>query len=369
MQEEKLRDQMEPIGENEQVEWDGLRRRRTVLSTPPQSLRRQTTLHPPLGMSTFPESYEGTRHHNASDPLHRNDSSFDGSYLSSVRRRAQSALVNNQQKNLGLATPEIRSPIHPVALTEISIPPQKEQTPTPRTVQFPGIDSNGEHRFGLPHGLERPQTDGARDTDTAVSLHPSSAQYTRAPSWVEDPRNDQRTPGSASDVGPTPPPHSAKRQFSFQNVFGRHRRDSRPDSLSDQAPTRPISAGTTKRSLHLRPGSGGARVPSILKGATEEERLGLVKGDSSTSMLPGYADEEEKKQFLEDDKAPPPIEEETEMEEYEAQRQRWLAGKGGTGLYDKSRNHSRDGSKGGDGAKDRDLEKGGGKGPGGGAFI
>ena len=361
--EEKLRDQMEPIRENEHIEWDGLRRRRTVLSTPPQSLRRQKTLHPPLGMSHFPEGYEGPRHHNSSDPLHGNDSSFDGSYLSSVRRRAQSALVNNQQRNLGAGTPEMRSPLHPVPLTEISITAQKGQTPTPRTIQFPGLDPDGEHRFGLPHDLEHPQTDGARDISTAESLHPSSAQYARASSWADDPRSDQRTPGAASDIGPTPPPHSAKRQFSFQNVFGRHRRDSRPDSSSDQAVVRPISAGGTKGSFRSRSGSGGARVPGILKKATEEERLGLVKGDSSTSMLPEYTDEEEKKHFLTDDKAPPPIEEEAEMEEYEAQRQRWLAGKGGVGLYDKSRSHSQDSD------KDRDFEKNGGKGPGGGAFI
>ena len=47
---------MSPIRENEVVEWDGLRRRKTIVEpgqTP--ALQRQRTIHPPLGMSHFPE--------------------------------------------------------------------------------------------------------------------------------------------------------------------------------------------------------------------------------------------------------------------------------------------------------------------------
>ena len=367
IQEEKLRDQMEPIGENEHVEWDGLRRRRTVLTNSTHSLRAERSMHPPLGMSHFPDSYEETRHHNASDPLQGNTGSFNGSFLSSVRRRAQSALVNNQHRDLGAGSPEMQSPIHPVALTEISIPEHKGQTPTPKTVHFPGREPYEEHQFGLPHELHRPQTDGARDTHTSESLHPSSAQSGRPLAWAEDPRHNPRSPGSNSDVGPTPPPHSAKRQFSFQNVFGRNRRDSRPETSSDFA--RPTSATGARRSIGSRSGSRGAGLPGILKNATEEERLGLVKGDSSTSVLPGYtSDDEEKTKFLDDDKAPPRINEEKEMEDYEAQRQRWLAGKGGIGIYDNSSNGSRDGSR-SDSEKRRDWSQGPGNGPGGGAFI
>ena len=369
VQEEKLRDQMEPIGENEQVEWDGLRRRRTVLSTPSQSLRRQKTLHPPLGMSSFPADYDETRQHNSSDPLQGNHDSFDGSFLNSVRRRAQSAFVTNQHRNLGAGTPETHSPLHPVSLAEISMHPYKGQTPTPGTVRFPDHDPHDDHRFGLPHRLGRPQTDGARDTSTADSLHPSSAQLARPSAWSDDPRNTLRTPGSGSDVGPTPPPHSAKRQFSFQNVFGRHRRDSRPEASSEQS-ARPISASGARRSIGSRSGSRGAGIPGILKTATEEERLGLVKGDSSTSMLPEYAeDEEENKRFLADDKAPPAIEEEKEMEDYEAQRQRWLAGKGDTGLYEKSSDQSKDDRSDRDRKKRRDYDQGPGHGTGEGSFI
>ena len=48
-------ERMMPIGENEEVEWDGLRRRRTVSTVHSGSVRRTKTLHPPLGMSHFPD--------------------------------------------------------------------------------------------------------------------------------------------------------------------------------------------------------------------------------------------------------------------------------------------------------------------------
>src|SRR4051794_351221 len=45
---------MSSIGEDEEVEWDGLRRRKTMVATGHHGLRRQKTLHPPLGMTHFP---------------------------------------------------------------------------------------------------------------------------------------------------------------------------------------------------------------------------------------------------------------------------------------------------------------------------
>jgi hypothetical protein len=69
---------------------------------------------------------------------------------------------------------------------------------------------------------------------------------------------------------PRPPPHIAKRQFSFQNVFFRHRSDSTGES--SDPPKRP-SGRTSRKSSH-NDGRG-----------TEEERLGLVKGDSQV-LLP-----------------------------------------------------------------------------------
>ena len=50
--EDQMKDQMEPIGEDTRVEWDGLRGRKTTISSQ-GSLERRKTLHPPLGMSAF----------------------------------------------------------------------------------------------------------------------------------------------------------------------------------------------------------------------------------------------------------------------------------------------------------------------------
>ncbi|QSS63898.1 DUF803 domain-containing protein, partial [Histoplasma capsulatum] len=55
--EERKIDELEPPREGEVIEWDGLRRRRTVVGESPLSIpsRRITNRHPPLGMSKFPD--------------------------------------------------------------------------------------------------------------------------------------------------------------------------------------------------------------------------------------------------------------------------------------------------------------------------
>jgi hypothetical protein len=67
-------------------------------------------------------------------------------------------------------------------------------------------------------------------------------------------------------------PHTAKRQFSFNTVFNRIR--SKSESEPPKPP--PHSPRSILRRSHLVPGAERQAV----KGATEEERLGLVKGDS-----------------------------------------------------------------------------------------
>ena len=54
LHEDRMKDQREPIGEDSQVEWDGLRRRETTTSSQ-GSLERRGTLHPPLKMSAYPD--------------------------------------------------------------------------------------------------------------------------------------------------------------------------------------------------------------------------------------------------------------------------------------------------------------------------
>ncbi|EXJ74276.1 uncharacterized protein A1O5_02572 [Cladophialophora psammophila CBS 110553] len=49
----KLKPQFESLGRNESLEWDGLRRRETIIDAP--SVPVPQTIHPPLGMSHFPD--------------------------------------------------------------------------------------------------------------------------------------------------------------------------------------------------------------------------------------------------------------------------------------------------------------------------
>ncbi|KAF2877901.1 magnesium transporter NIPA-domain-containing protein [Massariosphaeria phaeospora] len=209
---------MQPIGENEQVEFDGLRRRKTVLdpnAAPKTGIVRQKTIHPPLGMTHFPTE--------DSD----DDSSYHPGFFQRLRSRGKSQSSHNA----------------PVDLT--TFPP----------VQTDGaVDDNSDK-----HSYTRDM-----DTDTAYKPHDTTIQFGPLPPV---PQQQDRQPSRDSLHPPKPPPHTAKRQFSFQNVFHRNRSDSGEGSSK-----RPTSHHSRKNSREV-------------KSATEEERLGLVKGDSST-LLP-----------------------------------------------------------------------------------
>ncbi|KAL8660573.1 MAG: hypothetical protein Q9202_006427 [Teloschistes flavicans] len=281
--EARLRDQMEPIGENERVEWDGLRRRKTVLDVAGHNLQRRKTLHPPLGMAHFPDDdglHESRQHHDDEE-----QEQFDGGFMNSLKKRAQTSLTLGQRKNTGAGGADARSPMYPVPLTEVSIPPYK----------------------GAGQPLYPLQTDGSADiSDHPPDVHKDAARRLAAFS------NHQSQIGLA----PTPPPHSAKRQFSFQNVFHRPKNDARPESHES---IRPISrSGVSSRH--------GNRDP-LVKSATEEERLGLVKGDSALSLPPPQYDDDDwqhdtqRKSILSAyghrSMSPPPISEEEETQGYE----------------------------------------------------
>ncbi|KAL8932398.1 MAG: hypothetical protein Q9216_006855 [Gyalolechia sp. 2 TL-2023] len=296
--EDRLRDQMDPIRENERVEWDGLRRRKTFLDVPGQTLQRRKTLHPPLGMAHFPEDDETqSSNHNHDD---EEQPKFDGGFMNSLKRRAQSSLLHGQKSNLGAGIPDARSPTYPVALTEIAVPSYKGANNSPYTPQTDGPGDTS-HVFGLPPGLESPQD---APSDAARRLAPPSHYQ------------------SHGTLAPTPPPHSAKRQFSFQNVFHRRKSDVRPQSSES---IRPVSRG----GLGLKSDTRG----QTSKSATEEERLGLVKGDSTLSLPPPEYDDgswhsdTQRKSVLSAygtrSTSPPPIDEEEENESYGKSAERW----------------------------------------------
>lgn len=225
---------MEPIGEGEMVEFDGLRRRKTVLdpNRPPTrsgTVIHHKTVHPPLGMSHFPED--------DSD----DDSTLHPGFFQRLRSRGKSQSSSNRPVDLESLPPgSSGKSVHATDMhTDTSYKPHET------TIQF----------GTLPH-----------------PPHPQDADFDDAPGELHPPR---------------PPPHIAKRQFSFQNVFSRKRSES---GAGDSITSRPVSR-------HSRKGSQN------VKDATEEERLGLVKGDSRMlgpipsrdsreGSPPGYTDDE-----------------------------------------------------------------------------
>ena len=291
---EKMQD-LEPIGENEHIEWDGLRRRRTTVgtqrsarsgsgSTPFPTFEgthgtiRTPVQHPPLGMSRFPT--ESDLEH---DEERANIAGFGSSFLGSIRSRAKSVVGPGQIRNLGSGNPDVQSPMYPVPLTEISIPSYAGQHDSTGDA-YNGHDSTEEHVFGLPTGLrdQKAEYEGAGGGRHIKIVEDVNSQ--RAGS-----RGSTLHPGSA---GPTPPPHSARRQFSFQNVFRK-----------GQAQTSPHEENQAQgRSPMIRKGLGARIVSSPQdKGTTEEERLGLVKGDTSTGRQPTALDYQDEDDDLDED--------------------------------------------------------------------
>ncbi|QDS71845.1 hypothetical protein FKW77_009921 [Venturia effusa] len=280
---EEHRESMTPIGENEHIEFDGIRRRRTIIgqqgtrgsiraiggsplnpenrpsstSTYNGSVVRRKTLHPPLGMSHFPEDDE------QEEDLHPG-------FLDRFRRK------NHSSKTLPPIPGQDDVPMSPVK-TEASTVVSRDSRGTPR-----------EHIYGLTEGLKHedtsyhPQTDGSH-------IH-----------FQEPERPSSNPTGLLSPPPPTPPPHSSsggtRRQFSFQNPF--HKRAPSGEASSG----RPVS-----RSSHNFTGRNKSNTITSNDGITEEERLGLVHGDSNntinlarTESPPQYSDPEEEWQITGD---------------------------------------------------------------------
>jgi hypothetical protein len=265
LHEEKLQD-LQPVGEDEIIEWDGLRRRRTVVGMPSRNFSQHRpgpstpVQHPPLGMSHFPsydEDLAGEDGRPATGGLH-------SSFLGSIRDRARSMVAPGSLRRGSV----VQSPMHPVPLTEISIPGQKGHNDSTR--YYHNADDN-EHVYGLPGGLG----------DHKTAYEGAGGQHIQF-SDNESRHLESRGSGTSS-VAPSVPPHSARRQFSFHNVF-------RKGQQSVEEPM-PSKANVSRKGIGSR--SGSSSNPPVLKGATEEERLGLVKGDSHLTPVPSYGDYED----------------------------------------------------------------------------
>ncbi|KAK3687406.1 magnesium transporter NIPA-domain-containing protein [Podospora appendiculata] len=262
LHEDKVRETLEPVTEDgaPQYEWDGLRRRRTTLGS--QRMRSMTspapfsgtpaTPHPPLGWSRFPTEEELAEADRPSSPAL-------SSIVGTIRNRARSILVPGHPSG-AIEGSQVQSPMHPVQLTEISVPTQKL-----------GDESSPYYAPGQPYGLQ-----GGRSTPGRAGSTASLSSSARRVKFGEDVRHTSNLGDSASTLAPpTPPPHSAKRQFSFSNVFKRHQAHGQgtdgAQESSHRSGNRPIS-------------SRGYSNPLVRGTVTEEETLGLVKGDSRNSQ-------------------------------------------------------------------------------------
>lgn len=213
---------MQIIGEGEAVEFDGIRRRKTVVGDPMRPPTRSGTMsrtvHPPLGMTHFP-----------ADDSDDDNSSFHPGFFERLRSRGKSNASRASSSGVGMT----------------HLPP----VPT---------DGASDHIDPL---SDKDTYKSALYGDTAYKPHETHIQFAELPPVHND---DSLYP-------PKPPQHLAKRQFSFQNVFHRNRGDS--EASASGSHRRPASRSSRTRSRDGKAAPG-----------TEEERLGLVKGDSSTLM-------------------------------------------------------------------------------------
>lgn len=212
-------------GGQPEFEWDGLRRRRTTLgsrrsramTTPGLSSVPAASPHPPLGMSHFPTDDELAEQDR---PFSAGLSSVAGTIRSRItsvlpgsENRANSMASLDSQNALHISNNKVQSPMHPVQLTEISVPAQ-------------------DNPYGVPSSLSGYDPGSSASSGKRIQFGGETRHMT----------------SSGSLVPPTPPPHgpsqqSAKRQFSFQNVFRRHRdHEDEERPMSARSSNRPISS-------------------------------------------------------------------------------------------------------------------------------
>lgn len=295
-------ERMEPIGENEQVEWDGLRRRKTIIAPGQSSIPRRKPVHPPLGMTHFPtEPIHGSPSFDADADADNESGLFTnlrrraftvwhpGRSLSGPRTASTSSYTSVDAHDHGaphtLALDDMHERGSGAASHKGAKAPTVRTASVATTTETGDLAERGPHIFGLPPGLQ-PQRSASPSQMSLRDLQSHDTAY--------------HSPAAIHFATPPPPPQHqvdesqiARRQFSFQNIFHRHGRGAGGDEHVRKR-TRTFSAAG------LRRGSTGAK-------QTEEERLGLVKGDEAV------VDEKEAGEAY-------VREEEVEQEEHETRR-------------------------------------------------
>jgi drug/metabolite transporter (DMT)-like permease len=267
---------LQPVGEDEQFEWDGLRRRRTTMTSSHSGRRPFSAMssqgagtpHPPLGMSHFPteEEMQGYDSQNLLTP----------NFIGTIRQRARS-MVPGTVRRTGTALGDeerrgVQSPMHPVPLTEIAVPGARSHTGLPGSGQK-GWDGTAEHREDADYDEHDDHDDAGYDIGRKKSHHIHFLGQGHHHDRDRQSRNPAR-PGASGSGG-------AKRAFSFQNVFRRSRSPNLEErsEVAHQTPPRPRGA-----SGKLDPSSRATSYSGAKGNVSAEEITGLVRTGTADSL-------------------------------------------------------------------------------------
>ncbi|KAL1886956.1 hypothetical protein Cpir12675_006814 [Ceratocystis pirilliformis] len=257
-----------------EYEWDGLRRRRTPLSRASISSRgtsigpsahglalgspisatpagafltpaKPSSLHPPLGMSRMPTEVEMQEQEELDQRL-----ATSPGIISSI-----TGTIRSKRRMVPPTLSEVPGVVHPVPLTDIAESSTKH-----------GDCSSQPHDFDL--------------ESQPTEYHGASAYGA----------------GGYAEISSSPNSHSARRQFSFQNIFRKSHSHaiSPPPTTEKEASTGWPSENPAKRNTNYngRMTLGLRMLDSSEE--TDEERLGLVKQQTTNSSFHyGHQDDEE----------------------------------------------------------------------------
>lgn len=310
-------------GPTDNVEWDGVRRRLTwsANGTGASTRRRNTTsgARPPLGMSRMPDLEEGV----------------ESTTERAVGRR-RSLSVDEAMRTQVYGIQPDDEPSHPAGFVErvknLFITKQRSQSSLrsgegDAAMPYRDMGDAGGPSLPLGHGRARPYSPGAASLPRLnVTLSPPNentksrdfgaspskgqlprtqelertisggSEYTAIPTQsTSSSRTTQSVPATPNSQGLRPPSSNstssaAHRQFSFQRVFGRHHHSRSGSSSTHPRPNtgptgEPVrSAHSAPSHLHL-PRMRGNSAPTAVVPLTEEEMLGLVKGDSAGTAV------------------------------------------------------------------------------------
>ncbi|SPN99706.1 related to DUF803 domain membrane protein [Cephalotrichum gorgonifer] len=243
LHEAKVMEQLEPVGEGSTRPGTHSPSRSSGLGAP--FTEPQHTPHPPLGMSHFPTLEEMAAWERESDVLRTPN--FFANIAGTIRGRSRGG---STLSTAGFPSEnKLGSPMQPFPLTEIAVPGQHPDEPSSHQ------GSRG-HRYGL-----------APTQDT--EYHGAEGRLA--------------VPGGSGDSLSASP----RRQFSFQNIFRRH---TPPPPIAGEEHPSPDRSLRHSRPVTRHRGYSNQQA----KSSTEEERIGLVKGDSRViTDFPRFEEAEE----------------------------------------------------------------------------